>query len=341
MSKFNINQLKSYFINSNSTNKSYKDLSKEEMVSLAVLSLFDKSGKKIQVGSTSYEKQDGVISQEEFNMTQKEYEKMAKSIQKQLKKELGRDIKFNIPSYEDLQAMMNDDKKISADELKIYAQNGVIKHSASEAPKPVVIPDKKGDNKLTLEEKKEYLQKAFADPAVNEILDAVEAKFANSSVIAYDFTPIKDGLAKVQKNINEFKPKNDVAYNKQDPVTLDGSQYNSNGQVVTRINNSAGVYEKYIYPTADKDAPYSEMMRYNANGYKTEYFRREELTGADGKKFIGSVMYKLDENENIIKITYPPNTKYDQIFDDFNDYNLYNKIMEYGIELEDAGMLPE
>lgn len=62
--KFNINLLRDYFLKANITeNKGFGDLNNEELAGLAVLSIFDKSGKTVQTPSYSYEKPDGIIDQ--------------------------------------------------------------------------------------------------------------------------------------------------------------------------------------------------------------------------------------------------------------------------------------
>ena len=173
----------------------------------------------------------------------------------------------------------------------------------------------------------QFLENVENNPASIEAMERIDAKLAEAQAngtVAFDFTGLTDAA---QKEIDAFVPDNDAAYNKQDGI--DGYQYNDDGQVVTRINNTAGVYEKYKYESDNSDAKYSEMMRYNGNGYKTEYFRRETLKDKDGNSFTGVVIYALDENEKVVRITYPEGAVYDERIDDFNDYNMFMQWLQY------------
>ena len=67
MDKFKISQLRDYFLKTNDTGVSYKDLSKEDLLSLAILSIFDKKGETIQGSQYSYERPDGIIDENELN----------------------------------------------------------------------------------------------------------------------------------------------------------------------------------------------------------------------------------------------------------------------------------
>ena len=84
MDKFKISQLMDYFLKTNSVGTSYKDLSQEDLASLAILSVFDKKGQTIKTSNYTYERPDGVIDEAEINVTKQEYEKAVKQIYKQL-----------------------------------------------------------------------------------------------------------------------------------------------------------------------------------------------------------------------------------------------------------------
>lgn len=328
MDKFKISQLMDYFLKTNNVGTSYKDLSQEDLASLAILSVFDKKGQTIKTSNYTYERPDGVIDESELNVTKQEYEKAAKDIYKQIKKEVGKEFTgVNIPSYEDLQAMLKGDNKITFEELHLFAREGIIKKPGAEAPKPIVIPEKTGNNAKTPEQMQKFLDSVENDPSKIAAMERIDAKLAeaqNNGTTAFDFTGLTD---KAQAEIDAFVPDNDAAYNVQEG--LDGYQYNSKGQVVTRINNHAGAYEKYKYTSDKSNAKYSEMMRYNGNGYKTDYFHRETLTGKDGKSFKGVVIYHLDENEKVVRITYPEGAVHDERVDDFNDYNMLMQWLQY------------
>ena len=141
------------------------------------------------------------------------------------------------------------------------------------------------------------------------------------------------GIQFLQKLIDDFTPDNNVSYNVQDG--FDGKQFNEHDQMVTRINNQAGFYEKYKYDSTE-DEQYSEMMRYKPNGYKAEYWKVETLKDANGAEFKGKVQYILDEGEKIYKVVLPPNAAVDQNLVDFNSYMLYSKVLKYEQELEES-----
>ena len=328
MDKFKISQLMDYFLKTNSVGTSYKDLSQEDLASLAILSVFDKKGQTIKTSNYRYERPDGVIDEAELNISKQEYEKAVKHIYKEIKKEVGKEFTgVNIPSYEDLQAMLKGDNKIDFEELHLFAREGIIKKPDTKAPKPVLIPEKTGNNTKTPEQMQKFLDSVETDPTKIAAIERIDAKLSEATkngTTAFDFSGLTD---KAQAEIDAFVPDNDAAYNKQEG--LDGKQYNANGQVVTRINNLAGAYEKYKYTTDSSDAKYSEMMRYNGNGYKTDYFRRETLTDKDGKTFTGVVIYHLNEEEKIVRITYPEDAVHDERVDDFNDYNMLMQWLQY------------
>lgn len=343
MDKFRISQVRDYFLRSNETGASFKNLSGEDLVSLAVLSVFDKSGKTVKTASVEYQRPDGIIDENEFNLSKADYDKMLKSINKEIKKEKGKEISaLNIPSYEDLQAMMKEDKKIDFDELHLFARERIIREPGVEKPKPVQIPAKSGNNELTLDEKQAYLEKVFSDPHKEAVLSRVEARLdeaERTGKTAYDFTVLNEAISLVEKQMNDFKPDDDISYNIQ--AGIDGLQFNSKGQRVTRINNTAGYYEKYAYKSDDSDAKYSEMVRYNGDGYKTDYFRRMRLVDEEGSGFEGIVIYHLDENEKVCKITYPENAAIPDDISDFNDYKLYEQVTRYYSDLEKSNVLSE
>ncbi len=334
MDKFKISQLRDYFLKTNDKGVSYMDLSKEDLLSLAILSIFDKKGKTVEGKNYSYERPDGIVNENELNITQKEYEKAIKQIYKQLKKETDNEISMvNIPSYSDLQAMMANDKKIDFNELKLYATNGVIRKQGA-TPKPVEIPAKTGNNELSEDEKMDFVNNAIInhESEIYRIENAITEAEKNGTT-AFDFTQISKELEVKQKLIDDFTPDNNVSYNVQDG--FDGKQFNEHDQMVTRINNQAGFYEKYKYDSTE-DEQYSEMMRYKPNGYKAEYWKVETLKDANGAEFKGKVQYILDEGEKIYKVVLPPNAAVDQNLVDFNSYMLYSKVLKYEQELEES-----
>lgn len=328
MDKFKFKDIMTYFLKTNVTGSAFRDLSQEDLASLAVLSIFDTKGQTVKTKTYSYEKPDGVIDASEFNITREEYEKAVKNISKQIKKEIGKEFTgVNIPSYDDMQALLKDDNKISFSEINLFVREGIVRADSVKRPDPVLIPEKTENNTKTREQMIQFLENVENNPASIEAMERIDAKLAEAQAngtVAFDFTGLTDDA---QKEIDAFVPDNDAAYNKQDGI--DGYQYNDNGQVVTRINNTAGVYEKYKYESDNSDAKYSEMMRYNGNGYKTEYFRRETLKDKDGNSFTGVVIYALDENEKVVRITYPEGAVYDVRIDDFNDYNMFMQWLQY------------
>lgn len=336
MDKFKISQLRDYFLKTGAdVGNSYKDLSKEDLLGLAILSVFDKKGQVVEGKNYSYERPDGVIDEKELNITKKDYEKAIKQISKQLKKETNKEItSLKMPSYEDLQAMMENDKKIDLKELKTFATTGVIRAESSPKPDPVLVPEKTGTNTLTDDEKVEFVNNAMInnESEIYRIQDMVEAA-EKAGKTTIDLGSIVGTVQACQNIIDNFKPSDDVAFNMQDG--LDGKQFNDNGQMITRINNHAGFYEKYKYDSPE-DKNYSEMMRYKGNGYKAEYWRYETLKDANGTTFKGKVQYILDENEKIYKIALPPNAAKNQEVEDFNAYMLYNKVLQYDSELQES-----
>lgn len=328
MDKFTIKGLMDYYLRTNSTGTAFRDLTQEDLASLAVLSIFDQKGQTVKTSSYSYERPDGFIDSSEFNVTREEYEKAVKNISKQIKKEIGADFTgVNIPSYDDMQAMLKGDNKISFSEINLFVREKIIREPGAEKPRPIVIPEKTKSNAKTRAQMEQFLAEVENSPASIVAMERIDAKLAEAQkngTTAFDFTGLTDD---VQKEIDAFVPDNDASYNVQDG--LDGYQYNDNGQVVTRINNTAGAYEKYKYENDKSDAKYSEMVRYNGNGYKTEYFRRETLMGEDGRSFTGVVIYVLDENEKVVRITYPEGAVYDKKVDDFNDYNMFMQWLQY------------
>ncbi len=328
MDKFTIKGLMDYYLRTNSTGTPFRDLTQEDLASLAVLSIFDKKGQTVQTSNYTYERPDGVIDTSEFNVTREEYEKAVKNISKQIKKEIGKDFTgVNIPSYDDMQAMLKEDNKITFSEINLFVREKIIRKSETDRPQPILIPEKTASNEKTPEQMRQFLAEIENSPLSIEAMERIDAKLAEAKAngtTAFDFTGLADDA---QKEIDAFVPDNDASYNVQDGI--DGRQYNDCGQVVTRINNTAGFYEKYKYESDKSDEKYHEMMRYNGNGYKTEYFRRETLKDKDGKSFTGVVIYVLDENEKVVRITYPEGAVYDKRVDDFNDYNMFMQWLKY------------
>lgn len=336
MDKFKIGHLVDYFLKVNHQCTSFKDLSQEDMLSLAILSIFDKGGKTVKTSSYSYERPNDVIDENEFNMTKKEYEKAAKQIQKAIKKEVGKEFTaMNIPSYEDLQAMMKDDKKIDFEELHFYAREGSIKNSNAQKPKFHGVPQK-AQASVSLEAKKDFISEVADDDSKYAIIEKFEnmsdAEYAKYVQLAKEYDI---ALSNLQTYINEFEPDKNVAFNRQDGVN--GIQFNDNGQKIFRINGDAGVYESYKYENAN-DTRFSEMVRYNPNGYKTEYWQKTTFVdpNSPSDKQVGYIIYSLDENEKVTKIsTFPEGGSQDQ---DFNDFMFYQKYCRYYDELDAKGM---
>lgn len=328
MDKFTIKGLMDYYLKTNTTGVAFRDLTQEDLASLAVLSIFDKKGETVQTSSYTFERPDGVIDTSEFNITREEYEKAVKNISKQIKKEVGKEFTgVNIPSYDDMKAMFEGDNKVTFSEINLFVREQIIRKPDAKKPEPVLIPEKTASNEKTPEQMRQFLAEIENSPVSIAAMERIDAKLAEAKAngtTAFDFTGLADD---VQKEIDAFVPDNDASYNVQEGI--DGYQYNDNGQVVTRINNTAGFYEKYKYENDKSDAKYSEMMRYNGNGYKTEYFRRETLMGEDGRSFTGVVIYVLDENERVVRITYPEGAVYDKRVDDFNDYNMFMQWLQY------------
>ena len=342
MDKFKIGHLVDYFMKVNKEGSSFKDLSQEDMLSLAILSIFDKGGKTVKTSSYSYERPNDVIDENEFNMTKKEYEKATKQIQKAIKKEVGKEFTaLNIPTYEDLQAMMKDDKKVDFNEIHRFARDGVVKPTNTEKPKFHGIPQKTTTNFSV-----EQMQDFVAEIANNDYKYEVVEKFNNMSNAEYDnfVEKIKKydaQLADVQTYINNFEPDKNVAYNKQNGV--DGIQFNEDGQKIFRINGKAGVYESYKYESG-KDTRFSEMVRYNANGYKTEYWKKMTYPNPENpsENLVGYFIYSLDENEKITKVSrFPSQFEFSEKYKDFNDFQLYQKYMRYYEELDRQGFFED
>ena len=141
MDKFTIKGLMDYYLRTNSTGTAFRDLTQEDLASLAVLSIFDQKGQTVKTSSYSYERPDGFIDSSEFNVTREEYEKAVKNISKQIKKEIGADFTgVNIPSYDDMQAMLKGDNKISFSEINLFVRENIIREPGAEKPRPIVIP---------------------------------------------------------------------------------------------------------------------------------------------------------------------------------------------------------
>ena len=134
-----------------------------------------------------------------------------------------------MPSYEDLQAMMKDDKKIDFEELHLYAREGVIKPANAKKVEFHGLPALAETN-ITLQDKKDFVQKVADNDAewaiiekFNNMSDAEFNKYVKLAQ-SYDAT-FKD----VQSYINEFEPDKNVSFNKQEG--LNGEQFNDKGQI--------------------------------------------------------------------------------------------------------------
>jgi len=336
MDKFKIGHLVDYFIKVNKEGVSFKSLSQEDMLSLAILSVFDKKGKTVKTTQYTYERPDDVISQDEFNMTKAEYEKTAKQIEKAIKKEVGKDFSaLKVPTYEDLQAMMKDDNKIDFEEIHAFAREGVIVNSTAKKPEFHGIPEKAKSNEVPLETMSDFVSSVANDDERYAVIE----KFENMTDEEYN--NFYKSMFKVPEDttqrIAEFKPETDVAYNKQDG--LNGIQFNSHGQKIFRINSNAGMYESYKYADAD-DTRFSEMMRYNENGYKIEYWKQESYRDEKGNSVPCYRVYILNEDEKVQKIaTVPEGIDNSKDIQDFNDFNFYQQYCRYYDKLDENGKL--
>ena len=334
MDKFKFSQLVDYFIKVNKGGTPISDLSQEDMMSLAILSIFDKGGQTVKTSNYSYERPNDLIDENEFNLTKAEYEKAAKQIQKAIKKEVGKEFSpLNMPSYEDLQAMMKDDKKIDFEELHLYAREGVIKPANAKKVEFHGLPALAETN-VTLQDKKDFVQKVADNDAewaiiekFNNMSDAEFNKYVKLAQ-SYDAT-FKD----VQSYINEFEPDKNVSFNKQEG--LNGEQFNDKGQRIFRIHGNAGVYESFKYDSDKSDAKFTQMMRYNPNGYKTEFW---EMAGEPTDNPVRYTVYSLDENEKITAVNIvPESVSNDQELQDYNDFKFFDKYSKYYNELEQNG----
>ncbi len=312
--KFNINLLRDYFLKANITeNKGFGDLNNEELAGLAVLSIFDKSGKTVQTPSYSYEKPDGIIDQSEFYaVTENEYAKAAKDIKKLLEKETGRDLsKINIPSYSDMVKMMSDNK---------IDYNELVFPNKSEPLAEIKIPQKNDSSGITQADMAEHLQNMNR----NEVAAMHRRVQAGEK---FDFSGF---VGPFQDLIDEFQPETqEIAYNKEQLDKVE--QYNSKDQVVSAYDGVKNVYRKYKYDGSSKK--YSELMEYTPKGLKSAYYKR----GVDGRMAI----FSLDENEEITRITVlSPEDGMpikDAQIEEFNQYRQYEKFMDYclGIGLDE------
>lgn len=330
MDKFKIGHLVDYFLKVNKGATSYKDLSQEDKVTLAILSVFDTKGKSVKTLQYTYERPDEAISQEEFNMTKSEYEKKAEQIKKELKKEAGNDFsKIKMPTYEDLQAMMKDDNKIDFTELHTFAREGVVQPSTAKKPEFHGLPQKAATNKATIETMKDFVSEVANDDNKYAIIE----KFENMTDTEYKafIKNLPEIPADIKSTIANFNPDTEVAFNKQHG--LDGIQFNKHGQKIFRINGNAGVYESYAYASND-DTRFDTMMRYNANGYKTEYWKGGTATDKEGNKVPIYTVYSLDENEKVINISTIPHEYTSPETKKFNEFNFYQQYVKYYEELD-------
>lgn len=322
MTDFKFDQLRTYFMKTNTVpDVTLKELEPNDLVGMAILSIFDKKGLTVKTPQYSYEKPDGLIDKSEiYGVTEKQYDKAVKDIQKVLKKETGKDFSsLKIPSYLDMMKMMNDDKVDFQELATISAfREGSADAEVGEKIAPVKAPEKQGDNKLSGDELADFISNADLD-----VLMDVHAKVKNGEKYAPE-TAFQKQIDAVQKSIDEFVPDDVSAYSVQN--MSDGEQYNEKGQLITRVNNVSGVYEKYKYEGDSKE--YSEMVQYKPNGYKAMYFKRESLIDKNGSSVVKKVAYSLDENEKIYKIL-PPQGYANGIMKDFNDNNEYLRFMEY------------
>ncbi len=330
MDKFKIGHLVDYFLKVNKSVTSYTDLSQEDKVTLAILSVFDTKGKTVKTLQYTYERPDETISQDEFNMTKAEYEKKAEQIKKELKKEAGKDFsEIKMPTYEDLQAMMKDDNKIDFTELHTFAREGVVQPSTAKKPEFHGLPERAATNKASIETMKDFVSKVANDDNKYAIIE----KFENMTDAEYkEFVKnLPEIPAEIKSTIANFKPDTEVSFNKQNG--LDGIQFNKHGQKIYRINGNAGVYESYTYASKD-DTRFDSMMRYNANGYKTEYWKSGTAINKEGNKVPIYTVYSLDENEKVLNISTIPYEYTSPEAKKFNDFNFYQQYVKYYEELD-------
>lgn len=344
MTDFKFNQLRDYFLKTTTVpDITLKQLEPNELVGMAILSIFDKKGLTVKTPQYSYEKPDNIIDKSEiYGVTEKQYEKAVKDIQKVLQKETGKDFSsLKIPSYIEMMKMMEDDK-IDFEELSainsvddaeevaeskptsnlrpatVYDSKTPAVADSVEKPVPIKVPEKQGEYVLTDDEMATFVSEADVN-----LMTSLYAKVKNG----YNFKPspeLAQRVENIQRNIEEFKPDEDVVRNVQNQ--LDGEQYNAKGQLVARVNNISQVYEKYKYEGDSRD--YSEMIQYKPNGYKTMYYKREALTDDKGRTTMKKVAYSLDENEKVYKVLLPPTFENEEI-NEFNDYNEYQRFMQY------------
>lgn len=335
MDKFKIGHLVDYFLKINKGSTSYTDLSQEDKVTLAILSVFDTKGKTVKTLQYTYERPDEAISQEEFNMTKAEYEKTAAQIRKAIKKEAGKDFsELKMPTYEELQAMMKDDNKIDFTELHTFAREGVVQPSTAKKPEFHGLPEKTAANDIPPEAMQDFVSKVANDDDKYAIIE----KFENMTDEEYQafIKNLPDVPPEIKSEIEKFKPDTDVAFNKQNG--RDGIQFNKHGQKIFRINGNAGVYESYTY-ASENDTRFDTMMRYNANSYKTEYWKAGTATDNSGNKVPIYTVYTLDENEKVVNMSTIPNEYTSPEAKKFNDFNLYLQYVKYYEELDKNGQL--
>ena len=336
MDKFKIGHLVDYFLKINKDGISYKDLSQEDKVTLAILSVFDTKGKTVKTSQYTYERPDEAISQDEFNMTKAEYEKKAEQIKKAIKKEAGKDFsEFKMPTYEELQAMMKDDNKIDFTELHTFAREGVVQPTTARKPKFHGLPEKTKTNEVPHDQMLDFVDKVAGDNAQYDIINKFQYMTNN------EYETFVDNLPKIpteiESEIKNFSPNTEVAFNKQEG--RNGIQFNQHNQKIFRINGNAGVYESYTYASNDAKT-FDTMMRYNVNGYKTEYWKATgTTTDEDGNTIPIYTVYSLDENEEVIKISTIPEQEQSPEIKNFNDFNFYKKYEKYYNELVNTGNL--
>lgn len=326
MDKFKIDQMVRYFVDINKDGKSYKDLSKEDMVSLAVFSLFDKSGKVVKTSQNSYNIADGVVDESEFNVTKAEYEKAAKQIEKAIKKEVGKEYSLKVPSYDDIQQMMKDDKKVTMDEIKFFAKTGNIKPETKEPLKLFELPQKTEPNMTKAEIAAEY-EAMVKDPYMQALIDKFD-KMTDEEYKAFVDNAMKALPKSMRDEIANFEPDKNVASNKQQGKV--GLQYNENGQVIMKVNEPISRYQ-YLKYSSDDSKRFSEMMSYNEKGYKSEYWKQAVTTDpTTGEQVPFYFIYCFDEKEEVREITtFPSDIVLPQEVEQFNELMLYRQFDRY------------
>lgn len=323
--KFNFNILRDYFLKTNVAAVPLDKLKRDEIVNLAILSVFDTKGVTVKNPGYSYEKPDGTIDKAEFSaVTEKQYKQAVKDIQKVIKKQMGNDYSnLKIPTYEELNKMIADGK-IDVDELsgKASIQKPLTPEEA-EANKSrfIQIPKKAESGELS--------EKELTDWFENMNFDVVSNIYNQKKNGTYNYKPAE----KVIKRAEEAQTAVDAFMQNDDKPTgvqikdKDSIVYNANGQRIRRANGVSNVYESFKYENA-ADENYSEMMKYRLNGYKHIYIRRESLTDEKGNVQSAYVAYALDENEKIYKIHMSPEFQSKE-FDEFNNNNEYERSMRY------------